>query len=241
MEQEWLVGYVAGADREHLVDGASVARLGARIAADGVGEVRDTSTPRRRAARAQLVQPWHHGPRLRDRERVADVGRGGMGLYRGASPSVQLLPGGPAGDHRSRTDRRIGRTRRRNGAAFICGPAAVGITGRGLKIRGAGYWPAPLDFQLQRESTARGDLLAQRQRHARRRAVRNTVLVVANLPRNLVAEQIVVALPAFHEELTVALVEYERSDRGFVVRARVVGKRQLVTPCVDDRHGLGAA
>src|SRR5437016_7636926 len=58
--------------------------------------------------------------------------------------------------------------------------------------------------------------LVQRQRHARRRSIRHTVLVVANLPRNLEAEEVIVSLTAFHEELTVTLVQHEGLDRRII-------------------------
>src|SRR6185503_7951152 len=65
---------------------------------------------------------------------------------------------------------------------------------------------------LTRRSSPRSYALAPRQRHARRVTVRHTVLIVAGLPRNVVAKQIVEALPTFHEELAVPLVEDQRAN-----------------------------
>jgi hypothetical protein len=84
------------------------------------------------------------------------------------------------------------------------------------------------------QSSAGCDSLAQWERHARRRPVGNAVLIVADLPRNLEAEQIVVSLPTFHEELSISLVQHESHDGCIIIWPRILGQLQLRSSRVDD-------
>src|SRR5690349_11643421 len=95
------------------------------------------------------------------------------------------------------------RVRTTDATAGSCADAAAGRADNSTSVN------TSTDFRLFFNSPAGSDSFVLWERHARRRPVRDAVLIVADLPRNVEAEQVVVPLSTFHEELAISLVEHE--------------------------------